>query len=80
MNRLKSNACKGLLFYLNHDELDYFSSLAKIQPLTYVSVIFGKERKQSEQEAPRSIMGRRETGVNLPAFSVAKLEVLEGNW
>ena len=73
MNRLKSKACKGFLFNLNHDELVYFSSLAKIQGLTYVSVIFCKERKQSEQEAPRSIMGRRATDVNHLAFSVAKV-------
>ena len=44
MNRLKF-ACKGFLFYLNHNELVHFSSLAKIQRLTstYVSVIFGKK-------------------------------------
>ena len=47
MNRLKSKACKGFLFYLNHDDLVYLSSsLAKIQHLRYVSVIFGEERKQ----------------------------------
>ena len=44
MNRLKSKACEGFLFYLNHDELVYFFSfLAKIQRLTFVSVAVKKE-------------------------------------
>ena len=47
VNRLKSEACKGFLFYLDHDELVYFSSLAKSQRLTYVSVVCSKERRQS---------------------------------
>ena len=36
-------AYEVFLFYLNHDELVYFSSLAKIQRLTYVCVIFGEK-------------------------------------
>ena len=43
MNRLKSKACEGFLFYLNHDELIYFSFLAKIQRSTFVSVAAKKE-------------------------------------
>ena len=38
----------GFLFCLNHDDLVYFSSLAKIQHLmTYVSVIFGELTKEN---------------------------------
>ena len=47
MNRLKSKACEGFLFYLNHDELVYFSFLAKIQLLTFVSVAVKKEHNQN---------------------------------
>ena len=46
MNRLKSKACEGFLFYLNHDELVYFSFLAKIQRLTFVSVAVKKEQSE----------------------------------
>ena len=47
MNRLKSKACEGFLFYLNHEELVYFSFLAKIQGLTFVSVAVKKEHNQN---------------------------------
>ena len=47
MNRLKSKACKGFLFYLNHDELVYFSFLAKIQRFTFVSVAVKTEHNQN---------------------------------
>ena len=47
MNRLKSKACEGFLFYLNHNELVYFSFLAKIQLLTFVSVAVKKEHNQN---------------------------------
>ena len=47
MNRLKSKACEGFLFYLNHDELVCFSFLAKIQHLTFVSVAVKKEHNQN---------------------------------
>ena len=47
MNRLKFKACEGFLFYLNHDELVYFSFLAKIQRLTFVSVAVKTEHNQN---------------------------------
>ena len=47
MNRLKSKACEGFLFYLNLDELVHFSFLAKIQRLTFVSVAVKKEHNQN---------------------------------
>ena len=47
MNRLKSKACEGFLFYLYHDELVYFSFLAKIQRLTFVSAAVKKEHNQN---------------------------------
>ena len=47
MNSLKSKACEGFLFYLNHDKLVYLQFLAKMQHLTFVSVAVKKEHNQN---------------------------------
>ena len=56
MNRLKSKACKGFLFYLNHNELVYFSFVAKIQYFMYVSVILFAVKKENSLNAIPSCM------------------------